>query len=65
MFNILKANQKEQYIVFRKSDEAKEYREKRNIQLPYVDFNNLPKIFDNILLEKIMLYQKTEKLEEQ
>ncbi|WPO92591.1 hypothetical protein [Chryseobacterium sp. HR92] len=58
VFNILKPHQQEQYISFKKSEEAKKYREDRNIRLPYVDFKNLPETLDNILLEKIMAYQK-------
>jgi len=58
VFNILKPHQQEQYIVFKESEEAKGYRRERNDQLPYVDFNNLPEIFDDNLLQKIMLYQK-------
>lgn len=30
----------------------------RNTKLPYVDFNNLPKVFDDVLLQKVILYQK-------
>ncbi|MDV7698682.1 hypothetical protein N6B72_17290 [Chryseobacterium soli] len=58
VYNILRPHQQEQYIVFKESEEAKNYREYRNTKLPYIDFNNLPEIFDDILLEKIMLYQK-------
>ncbi|WP_415327967.1 hypothetical protein [Chryseobacterium sp. MMS23-Vi53] len=58
VFNILKPHQQEQYIVFRESEEAKKYSKERNARLPYIDFNNLPETLDDILLEKIMLYQK-------
>lgn len=58
VFTVLKPYQQEQYILFRESAAAKKYREKRNAKLPYVDLNNLPEIFDNILLQKIMEYQK-------
>lgn len=58
VFNILKPNQQEQYIAFKDSEEAKKYRKERNAKLPYVDFNNLPEVFDNVLLQKVILYQK-------
>lgn len=58
VFNILKPHQQEQYLTYKSSDEAKKYRKERNDTLPYVDFNNLPETLDDILLEKIMLYQK-------
>ncbi|WP_294314437.1 hypothetical protein [uncultured Chryseobacterium sp.] len=58
VFNILKPHQQEQYISFKESEEAKMYREDRNIRLPYVDFKNLPETLDDILLEKIIVYQK-------
>lgn len=58
VFNILTPEQQEQYIVFKESEEAKKYRKERNAQLPYVDFNNLPAIFDDNLLQKIILYKK-------
>ncbi len=58
VFNILTPEQQEQYIVFKESEEAKKYRKERNAKLPYVDFNNLPKVFDDVLLQKVILYQK-------
>lgn len=58
VFNILKPNQQEQYIIFKDSEDAKIYRKERNAKLPYVDFNNLPEVFDNVLLQKVILYQK-------
>ncbi|HCN51482.1 MAG TPA: hypothetical protein DIT10_20750 [Chryseobacterium sp.] len=58
VFTILTPQQQEQYIVFRTSEEAEKYRKERNAQLPYVNFSNLPEIFDDKLLQKIMLYQK-------
>lgn len=58
VFNILKPHQQEQYIVFKDSEEAKKYREERNSKLPYIDFNNLPEVLDDVLLEKIMSYKK-------
>lgn len=56
--NILKPHQQEQYIVFKDSEEAKKYREERNSKLPYIDFNNLPEVLDDVLLEEIMSYKK-------
>lgn len=58
IFEYSQPHQQEQYISFKKSEEAKKYREDRNIRLPYVDFINLPETLDDILLEKIMVYQK-------
>ena len=58
VFNILKPQQQKQYIIFKASEEARKYRKERNATLPYVDFNNLPEVFDHKLLQKIMLYQK-------
>lgn len=58
VFNILKPHQQEQYIAYKISDEAKRYREERNAQLPYIDFNNLPEVFNDDLLRKVMAYQK-------
>lgn len=58
VINILKPHQLEQYIAFKESEEAKKYRKERNTKLPYVDFNNLPKVFDDVLLQKVILYQK-------
>ena len=58
VFAVLTPPQQEQYIIFKASEEAKEYREKRNAELPYVDFSSLPETFDDDLLQKIMVYQK-------
>ncbi|MCQ4139113.1 MULTISPECIES: hypothetical protein [Chryseobacterium] len=58
VFNILSLEQQAQYISFKESDKSEKYRKERNAQLPYIDFNNLPETLDDILLEKIMLYQK-------
>ncbi|WP_447951942.1 hypothetical protein [Chryseobacterium koreense] len=58
VFAVLTPPQQEQYILFKASEEAKEYREKRNAELPYVDFSSLPETFDDDLLQKIMVYQK-------
>lgn len=58
VFNSLKPHQQEQYIAYKDSEEGKGYTKKRSTQLPYVDFNNLPEVFDDILLQKVMLYQK-------
>ncbi|WP_185287856.1 hypothetical protein [Chryseobacterium lactis] len=58
VFTILSPQQQEQYIVFRTSEEAGKYRKERNSKLSYVDFNNLPEIFDDKLLKNIILYQK-------
>lgn len=58
VINILKPHQLEQYIAFKESEEAKKYRKERNTKLPYVDFNNPPKVFDDVLLQKVILYQK-------
>ncbi|SDJ09184.1 hypothetical protein [Chryseobacterium jejuense] len=58
VFTILKPHQQEEYITFKESEEAKKYRKERNTQLPYVDFSNLPEIFDDVLLQKVILYQK-------
>lgn len=58
VFNELKPHQQEQYTTFKESEKAKKYRKERNAQLPYVDFNNLPEVFDDNLLQKIILYQK-------
>lgn len=58
VFNILTPQQQEQYFVFKASEEAIKYRKERNSKLPYVDFNNLPEVFDDKLLEKIILYQE-------
>lgn len=58
VFNTLRPQQQEQYIVFKNSEKAKIYREYRNAEFPYVDFNNLPEILDDALLQKIMLYKE-------
>ncbi len=58
VFAVLTPPQQEQYSIFKASEEAKEYREERNAELPYVDFSNLPETFDDDLLQKIMVYQK-------
>ena len=58
VFAILTPPQQEQYNVYKVSEAAKKYREKRNAELPYVDFSSLPETFDDDLLQKIMLYQK-------
>jgi len=58
VFNSLKPHQQEQYLAYKTSEEAKKYRNERNETLPYVDFNNLPKVLDDALLQKVMLYQK-------
>lgn len=58
VFISIKPHQQEQYIAFRGSEEAQKYRKQRNAELPYVDFSNLPEVFDHELLQKIMLHQK-------
>jgi hypothetical protein len=58
VFNTLKPQQQEQYIIFKGSEEAKKYRKERNAKLPYVDFNSLPEVFDDKLLQKIIRYQE-------
>ncbi|MCS4301048.1 hypothetical protein [Chryseobacterium sp. BIGb0232] len=58
VFNILTPQQQEQYIAFKASEQAITYRKERNLKLPYVDFNNLPEVFDDKLLKKIILYQE-------
>ncbi|MFC3157995.1 hypothetical protein SAMN05443633_104337 [Chryseobacterium arachidis] len=62
VFNILKPHQQEQYLIFKESEEAKSYREYRSTQLPYIDFNNLPEILDDGLLQKIIVYKKNNEL---
>jgi hypothetical protein len=57
VFNSLKPHQQEQYIAYKDSEEAEKYRKERNEILPYVDFNNLPETFDDVLLQKVMVYQ--------
>jgi len=64
VFKILKPHQKEQYAIFQKSGEAQAYRKERNEKLPYVDFNHLPEVLDDIILEKIMHYQKDGEIRE-
>ncbi|GAA5083622.1 hypothetical protein GCM10023210_02470 [Chryseobacterium ginsengisoli] len=58
VFGILKPHQQTQYIAYKDSERAEKYRKKRNSKLPYVDFNNLPEILDDVLLQKILLYKK-------
>ncbi|SMO70212.1 hypothetical protein SAMN06265171_10547 [Chryseobacterium rhizoplanae] len=58
VFNILKPHQQKEYVTFKESEGAQKYRKERNAKLPYVDFNNLPEIFDDALLQKVILYQK-------
>ncbi|SMP13245.1 hypothetical protein [Chryseobacterium profundimaris] len=58
VFDVLNPAQQEQYNLFKGSEEAKKYRQERNMQLPYIDFNKLPEKLDNALLQKVMLYQK-------
>lgn len=55
---VLTPPQQEQYSVYKVSEEAQKYREERNAELPYVDFNNLPEVFDDDLLQKIRVYDK-------
>lgn len=58
VFAVLTPQQQEQYLVFELSDAAAKYREERNAALPYIDFKHLPEVFDDDLLQKILLYQK-------
>lgn len=58
VFNNIKPQHQEEYNAFKQSEEAKKYRKERSAKLPYVDFNNLPEIFDDILLQNVILYQK-------
>lgn len=58
VFDVLNLAQQEQYKLFKGSEEAKKYRQERNMKLPYIDFNKLPEKLDNALLKKVMLYQK-------
>lgn len=62
VYNILRPHQQEQYVVFKASEEAENYREYRNTKLPYINFNNLPEVLDNVLLQKIILYKKNREL---
>lgn len=56
VFAVLKPNQQAQYVAYRASEEAEKYRAERNAELPYVDFDNLPEILDEELLEKLLFY---------
>ncbi|MFP9113036.1 hypothetical protein ACLI1A_03795 [Flavobacterium sp. RHBU_3] len=58
VLNSLSQYKQEQYIAYKESEQAKTYREERDAKLPYVDFNHLPKILDDVLLHKILLYQE-------
>ncbi len=58
MFAALTPLQQEQYLVYKTTEEAKEYRKERDTELPYVDFDNLPKFLDEALLEKFLVYFK-------
>ncbi|MFN4364442.1 hypothetical protein [Chryseobacterium hispalense] len=58
VFNSLKPHQQEQYLAYKTSEDAQNYRKERNEKLPYVDFSNLPEVLDDALLQKVMLYQK-------
>lgn len=58
VFAVLTPPQQEQYLVFKASEEAEKYREERNLELPYIDFNNLPEIFDDELLQKMRVYDQ-------
>lgn len=58
VFTSLKPHQQEQYLIYKVSEEAKKYQKERNKALPYVDFNNLPEVLDDTLLQKVMMYRK-------
>lgn len=58
VFAVLTPQQQEQYLVYKTTDEAKEYRKERDAELPYVDFSSLPKFLDEELLEKLLVYFK-------
>lgn len=58
VFAVLTPQQQEQYLVYKTSEKAKEYRAERNAELPYVDFNNLPEVLDDDLLQKMRVYDQ-------
>ncbi len=63
VFNSLKPHQQEQYLAYKTSEEAQKYQKERKKMLPYIDFNNLPEVLDDVLLQKVMLYQKDGEVE--
>ncbi|MCQ4141561.1 hypothetical protein [Chryseobacterium sp. EO14] len=58
IFNIIHPHQQKQYITFKESDKAKDYKIERNTKFPSVDFNSLPEILDEVLLQKLIIYKK-------
>lgn len=58
VFAVLTRQQQEQYSIYNASEEAQKYREERDAELPYVDFNNLPEVLDDELVEKLSVYDK-------
>ncbi|MEA1848052.1 hypothetical protein U9K52_03910 [Chryseobacterium sp. MHB01] len=63
VFNSLKPHQQEQYLAYKTSEEAQKYQKERKEMLPYIDFNNLPEVLDDALIQKVMLYQKDGEVE--
>lgn len=58
VFAVLTPQQQEQYVAYSVSDEAKKYRAERELELPYVDFNSLPEVLEDELVEKLLVYDK-------